>query len=547
MSWILKQAEEILNRVDQQTNAALHQHNSNKTGQTGRKDHQIEVLTENQILSTAAVAVPPVIRPKEPIRLKKSTAESDLIEYLNSPAPSNLTMKKKSSPPAVALPLETQPIKETRNEKSLVEREEYQRTIETLQRQLRQYQQQITESDALLENLRARESDLNDILLAKDSQLTLLRSRLQESEMLLQSSQFQSDEHRRYQRLLDEQIRKNEELKEETSRLELDGNRREEENQRLKDLLQQNENELNEYKIKAQRILQSKEKLIQNLKELAQHRSQTPTLNEPVENETTISSDASALENHLQQQLKEEIALLKHQLEQRELTLQQFKDDLQESELHLQRVKEQSERQIEDLQKQLQSEQMRSAMLEHDLQTLNEDFRREKQLYQDQVIDRERELERVRSQLTTKTINQVNDEELERRVQSLTESILQKQTKIETLQMEKSSLTMQLERLEKRLEDYENIRTRNEASIMSIPIPDEQLRHRHPLLRETPYDVHLTKHVKRAANELDHLADCCTTFLRRYPLLRLILIFYVIFLHLWTFILLCTYTPEVHD
>jgi hypothetical protein len=179
-------------------------------------------------------------------------------------------------------------------------------------------------------------------------------------------------------------------------------------------------------------------------------------------------------------------------------------------------------------------------------------------MYQGQLIERERDLERLRLQLTSKTINHVNDDELEKRLQILTESLIHKQTIIETLQTDKSSLTMQLERLEKRLDDYDTITTNNSlqqsfknSPTTSIPMDDnehyENLRYRMPLLRETPYDVDLTKKVKRAANQLDQLGIRLAILLRRYPVVRLAVLFYAIVLHLWTLIVLFTHTPEIHS
>ncbi|CAF5067445.1 unnamed protein product, partial [Rotaria magnacalcarata] len=47
-------------------------------------------------------------------------------------------------------------------------------------------------------------------------------------------------------------------------------------------------------------------------------------------------------------------------------------------------------------------------------------------------------------------------------------------------------------------------------------------------------------------NELDKLGIRLGVFLKRYPAVRLGVIFYTILLHLWTLIVLFTYTPEVH-
>lgn len=131
---------------------------------------------------------------------------------------------------------------------------------------------------------------------------------------------------------------------------------------------------------------------------------------------------------------------------------------------------------------------------------------------------------------------------------------------------------MQLERLEKRLDDYEKIAstsnnnsvlqssrrlqtTTTGATMITMDIDqnsiydndhEENLRYRLPILRETPYDPDIAKKVKRAANELDKLGIRLGIFLKRYPAVRLGVIFYAILLHLWTLIVLFTYTPEVH-
>ncbi len=209
--------------------------------------------------------------------------------------------------------------------------------------------------------------------------------------------------------------------------------------------------------------------------------------------------------------------------------------------------------------------------LKQELNYMHEEYHKHKQTHLIQLNERERELERLRLQLTAKTISHVNDDELEKRLQTLTESLIHKQTIIESLQTDKSSLTMQLERLEKRLDDYEKISStttnnslqqssrRLQTTVGSTAITmdmdnngmydnehDDSIRYRLPMLRETPYDPDITKKVKRAANELDKLGMRLGIFLKRYPAVRLGVIFYAILLHLWTLIVLFTYTPEVH-
>ena len=80
MSWLLKQAEDILNRVDQQTNAALQA--QNKTNKVSKKDHEIEFISDRP----ANPSPPPnfllPVQKVEPVRMKKQT-DPDFVEYLN--------------------------------------------------------------------------------------------------------------------------------------------------------------------------------------------------------------------------------------------------------------------------------------------------------------------------------------------------------------------------------------------------------------------------------------------------------------------------------
>jgi len=85
MSWLLKQAEDILNRVDQQTNAALHQ-NSPKIPP---KQNQVEFIPETPAFT------PPIKLDHQPVinripitqtrRIKKTNESDDLFDYLNRP------------------------------------------------------------------------------------------------------------------------------------------------------------------------------------------------------------------------------------------------------------------------------------------------------------------------------------------------------------------------------------------------------------------------------------------------------------------------------
>jgi chromosome segregation ATPase len=207
----------------------------------------------------------------------------------------------------------------------------YENDLQTSKRQQIQYQHQIAESDALLRDLRSRESDSIEVLSTKDSQIALLRVRLAESDEILKTKTLQCEQlqnqcsrilqdhtdssgiqsqafdslqfritqleqelqHRlnENERLIEEkhlfEKRSNDERQQLIEQLKLTEKRlnderlqmheQQQQTKHAKNLIHQLEQDTNEYKAKAQRILQTKDKLITKLKEILQHRNNLPT------------------------------------------------------------------------------------------------------------------------------------------------------------------------------------------------------------------------------------------------------------------------------
>ena len=61
--------------------------------------------------------------------------------------------------------------------------------------------------------------------------------------------------------------------------------------------------------------------------------------------------------------------------------------------------------------------------------------------------------------------------------------------------------------------------------------------------QETPFDTRVARQVKRAYTTLDSAGIRIGVFLRRYPLARIMVIFYVVLLHIWVMIVLLSSTP----
>ena len=85
-----------------------------------------------------------------------------------------------------------------------------------------------------------------------------------------------------------------------------------------------------------------------------------------------------------------------------------------------------------------------------ELRYAHEELLKQKTALQSRIQEREQEIERLRNQLTTKSMSTSSQTELENRLHALTESLIQKQTMLEALSTEKNSLVHQLERTEVR-------------------------------------------------------------------------------------------------
>jgi hypothetical protein len=85
MSWLLKQAEDILNRVDQQTSAVIH-HNNTKSSSKESNDESKSDSSSVNISNKTSLNFDRATTGNR--RIKKKD-EVDLIDYLNSSTPTN--------------------------------------------------------------------------------------------------------------------------------------------------------------------------------------------------------------------------------------------------------------------------------------------------------------------------------------------------------------------------------------------------------------------------------------------------------------------------
>lgn len=448
-----------------------------------------------------------------------------------------------------------------------------------------------SQTDRTLRELRSQVDDLTEALSAKDGQLAVLKIRLDEADQLLKSRSSALEEaqkeksrimqdhtegssmHSQALETIQERLREADlalrreqdsyrqmqsEYAGRLSKVEAERQtlaetvtaaerRAAEEKLRVDDFQQQLKSakaaaesakqELQDYKHKASRILQSKEKLISSLKE----GSGLDTLD---------GSGAMALEleelRHEKELQREEIQKLQGQVQTLRTEIQDLENQaLVEAETwREQQVQLQEQQALQNRAKQeVEAEVER---YKQELQYLEEEQHRAKTSLQSRIKDREDEIQKLRNQLTNKTLSSSSQTELENRLHQLTETLIQKQTMLEALGTEKNSLVFQLERLEQQLKNAQGGQSGGPAINMSALEGPGARQRNTPVLFSDQESPGVYGKVRKAASTIDRFSIRLGIFLRRYPMARVFVILYMAVLHLWVMIVLLTYTPEMH-
>ncbi|XP_078349611.1 golgin subfamily A member 5-like isoform X2 [Oculina patagonica] len=460
---------------------------------------------------------------------------------------------------------------------SVVQRaKEAERKVKDAEKQLQRSQEQLSTSEDIARQLRMKEDDFTEALNAKDSQLAVLRVRIQESDQELQSKRQQIGEYQlererllqdhsastgvhshaldtlkakleeaesklkseqesqknmeeesmdRQTKLQEEQAAMAESLKNMQKRINEEKNKSNENAGMLKTAktnLETAKQELKDYKDKAARILQAKDKVIASLRDGSN-------------GEVTSGISSSEYEEvcHERDMFKDEVNQIKYKMEQLKADLQDIEQQ-QQSEADLAREK------IEELESVLDDEKRKRDACEQqiqqhlqDLHHAQDEVRGTKTSFMSQIQERENEIQKLRNQLATKALTSTSEEELGNRVRALTENLIQKQTLIEALSTEKNSLVLQLERLEKQYRDVQASTSKMmagpSATYDGFDDTDENTLSRvRSISSIMPSQLNDSRKVKRAVNEIDKFSIRLGLFLRRYPVARLFVIIYMV-------------------
>lgn len=130
--------------------------------------------------------------------------------------------------------------------------------------------------------------------------------------------------------------------------------------------------------------------------------------------------------------------------------------------------------------------------------------------------------------------------ELEKRYRELTDLLYYKQTQLETMASEKAAAEFQLEKEMNRLQEVQSEAERSRVSRRSWSSweEDAELKSLEPLPLHHRHIAGASVQLQKAAKLLDSGAVRATRFLWRYPIARIILLFYLVFVHLFLMYLL---------
>lgn len=131
------------------------------------------------------------------------------------------------------------------------------------------------------------------------------------------------------------------------------------------------------------------------------------------------------------------------------------------------------------------------------------------------------------------------------RVYSLTQSLVQKQNSLEAVTAERNAIRLQLEKVENQhRETIQLLRQQRMPQIINVNDTDDAKSQVPNFMQENPFDTRVARRVKRAYSSLDAVGIRLGVFMRRYPLIRILVIVYVAVLHLWVMLVLFTSTPN---
>ncbi|KAK5639137.1 hypothetical protein RI129_011629 [Pyrocoelia pectoralis] len=285
--------------------------------------------------------------------------------------------------------------------------------------------------------------------------------------------------------------------------------------------------EMEQYRARASRILQEKEKLIrlkQNESCVENNELIFSNYNEELRKELKFQEDKNVELVDKMLKVNNELTVLQQNFILAQTENQTAKQVLQDSLMREKKIRSVAEEECRSKSKELQS-------------------RLQEIAHQNSAIaSKSQKILQLEAQLKQKYNPSVSSD-MEERIQNLTQTLMAKQSNLETITSERNALRLQLEKLESEYRRLMVQSQRNKIRSSHLIDGDEGKTPVPQFFKLSPFDIGVTRKVKRAYSTLDAISIRGGVFLRRYPVARLFVFCYIVMLHVWVLFILCTYIP----
>ncbi|XP_030748447.1 golgin-84 [Sitophilus oryzae] len=298
--------------------------------------------------------------------------------------------------------------------------------------------------------------------------------------------------------------------------------------ERINEQLIQSQKEKEQYVIRAQRILQEKEKLIE-LKQTNNSGEQGRNIFETYNEE-----------------LKKELEFLKDKVAELNKKNENMLNDMHSQQMQHQVIQNRMAQSNQLLEQSLLTEKKNHFLTEEDCAQKTKELQNrydELRQLQNVIKIKNEEIDKLKENYS-RVSNTLSHEEYENRLKSLTQTIISKQNALETITTERNALRVQLEKLqiehERKITQLKN----DKVNVINIQEFNEEKSYMSNFLRVTPHDAAVTRRVKHAYSTLDALSVRTGIFLRRYPVARVFVFLYIVIVHIWVLTILLWYVPS---
>lgn len=323
-------------------------------------------------------------------------------------------------------------------------------------------------------------------------------------------------------------------------------------------------NDLAQYKEKANQILTMKERVIASLRgqDTSDNSGDASMLsNEDGESVNVINPNETTLIKSMRAEcdlLREEATRWRLEVEHREMAVQELELQMQAERASLHRNLELIEQQSERERKLREDSDTELVQCRKHLRDLEESLGRQKADLHAQLMASESEMNRLRQLLgesrnsheridstnsTPLRADPKNIVTLESRIRQLTDNLLSKQDSLESVLAQNHVLKIRLERLQNDNESLTMALSSNDNDPMRWT-SGKSFQTRYGCARLNLQSTPLPRSAKIVAQRMDSFGITITDLIRRWPMLRLFLIFYLSFLHIWIMVVIVMAVPS---